>query len=132
MGKSISFQAILTASLIATAAIGLVSNSPSSQAATKLSRCTGPTAKKVIDCCEKIVRVRKPYWMVSTGATCASSVVCISGGKKGKAKDSAAANIQSVKQMVKVKDPCFIQEKQKDIQSKPSPEQRQNRNPTRQ
>lgn len=132
MGKSISFQTLLKASFMATAAVGFLSMSSPSEAATKLSRCTGPTAKKVIDCCEKIVRVRKPYWMVSTGASCASSVVCISGGGKGKAKNVAAAGAQSVKMLVKVKDPCFIEPKAKDIQSKPIQEQQPNRNPTRQ
>jgi hypothetical protein len=124
MCKTLSISKLVCASFFAAAAFGALSIGPTAQAADSLNSCTGSSARKVIDCCQKIVRVHRPYWMIGTGASCAGAVVCSSNGSK--AKDIAGA--KSMK--VKVKKTCHIEPYQKEIETKVQPSQ--GRNPTRQ
>jgi hypothetical protein len=124
MCKSLSISKLICASFLAAAAFGVLSIGPAARAADSLSRCTGASAKQVIDCCQKIVRVQRPFWMIGTGASCAGAVVCSSSGSK--AKDIAGA--KSMK--VKVKKTCHIEPYQKEIETKVQPSQ--GRTPTRQ
>jgi hypothetical protein len=90
MCNFLSMRTVTSVSFIAGAAFSMLSLAPPSAAAASLSSCRGPTAKQVIDCCEKIVRVQKPYWMIGTGSNCGSAVVCSGGGKKNMAMSPAS------------------------------------------
>jgi len=42
--------------------------------------CQGGTSKKVVDCCEKLVKENgRPFWMVQSGMTCKRIAVCRGG-----------------------------------------------------
>ena len=42
--------------------------------------CQGGTSKKVVDCCEKLVKENgRPFWMVQSGMTCKKITVCRGG-----------------------------------------------------
>ena len=38
--------------------------------------CQGQTAKKVVACCEQMVKPTRPHWMQTTGTSCARAVRC--------------------------------------------------------
>jgi hypothetical protein len=121
MCKLISIRTLTSVSFVAAAAFSILSFSPPAATAASLSSCRGPTAKQVIDCCEKVVRVQKPYWMMDSGSSCGSAVVCSGGGKK-------YGNTPGIKVMMKIKKLCYIQPVLKDLETK-SPPQKSGRNP---
>ena len=42
--------------------------------------CQGGTSKKVVDCCEKLVKENgRPYWMIQAGMTCKKAAACRGG-----------------------------------------------------
>ena len=42
--------------------------------------CQGGTSKKVVDCCEKLVKENgRPFWMVQSGMTCKKITTCRGG-----------------------------------------------------
>ena len=42
--------------------------------------CQGGTSKKVVDCCEKLVKENgRPYWMIQAGTSCKKAATCRGG-----------------------------------------------------
>jgi len=73
--KSIpTFTAAAAFGIIAT--FGMLSLDGNAEAASVFS-CKAATAAEVTNCCEKIVAEKgRPFWMVQSGATCHSAIVC--------------------------------------------------------
>ena len=67
----------IAAAAFGTAALfSMLSFGNSAEAASVFS-CKGPTAKKVVACCEQITKENGlPRWMVQSGISCRSAVVC--------------------------------------------------------
>ena len=60
----------------AAALFSMLSFGNSAEAASVFS-CKGPTAKKVVACCEQITKEnRLPLWMTQAGINCRSAVIC--------------------------------------------------------
>jgi hypothetical protein len=70
---------ILTAgAFVAAATFSILSLGNSAQASTSLSGCGGPSAQKVIDCCQKFTRISRPLWMIDSESSCHGATVCTS------------------------------------------------------
>jgi hypothetical protein len=83
--------------------VGALSLGGSAEAASVFS-CKAGTAAEVTDCCEKIVAEKgRPYWMVQSGATCHSAIVCWKKSKSCGVKAAYAQRELNDKQGDKVK-----------------------------
>ncbi len=63
-------QAFTAAALVATAALGIMFFSNGAEASGGPLSCHGPTAKKVLDCCQREISEQRPSWMIRTGKNC--------------------------------------------------------------
>ena len=65
------------AAAFGTAALFSMHSFGNSAEAASVFSCKGPTAKKVVACCEQITKENGlPRWMVQSGISCRSAVVC--------------------------------------------------------
>ena len=63
----------------AAALFSMLSFGSTAEAKSVLS-CQGGTSKKVVDCCEKLVKENgRPYWMIQAGMTCKKAAACRGG-----------------------------------------------------
>ena len=68
-----------TAAFGAAALFSMLAFGGTAEAKSVLS-CQGGTSKKVVDCCEKLVKENgRPVWMVQSGMTCKKIAVCRGG-----------------------------------------------------
>jgi hypothetical protein len=72
-------RTLIAGAFVAAATISVLSFGSSAQASTTLSSCEGPSAKKVIDCCQKMTRISRPFWMRDSGSSCHTATVCKGG-----------------------------------------------------
>jgi hypothetical protein len=77
MGKISYNRKFTAAAAFGTAVLfSMLSFGNSAEAASVFS-CKGPTAKKVVACCEQITKEKGlPHWMIQSGINCRSAVVC--------------------------------------------------------
>jgi hypothetical protein len=80
MNALITTRTLAASAFVAAATLSMLSFGNSAQAASNLAGCTGPFAKQVIDCCQKVTADHRPLWMRDTGATCTAAAACKAGG----------------------------------------------------
>jgi hypothetical protein len=95
MSRSFLVSAVFGAATLTLGAAALMGSSSSSQAATGLWQCDGPSRAEVIDCCE---RTAKPVWWKRSGNSCHSpaSVRCY------KARGTSITHVSSGKMICKI------------------------------
>ncbi len=84
MAKFFNTRTLTAGAFIAVAAFSILSLGSSAQASTNVLNCTGPSAGKVIDCCQKVTRSDRPLWMRDSGSSCHNIVVCHSKYSRSK------------------------------------------------
>lgn len=68
----------------AVALFSMLSFGSNAEASTSVASCRGPTAAKVVSCCEEITEKKgRPLWMLQTGKNCQSVTVCRGRGTIG-------------------------------------------------
>jgi hypothetical protein len=60
----------------AAALFSMLSFGSNAEAAQSVSRCEGGTAKAVVDCCDKLTKTQRPFWMIQSRSSCKEVVVC--------------------------------------------------------
>jgi hypothetical protein len=61
---------LFAAAAIIAAASGIMFQGNSAEASGGPLSCHGPTAKKVLECCQQEMRELRPSWMIRTGKNC--------------------------------------------------------------
>jgi hypothetical protein len=84
MSKLFNNRNLTAGAFIAAATLSILSFGGSAQASTSVLSCVGPSAGKVIDCCQKLTRQDRPLWMRDTGSTCREIVVCRKYSRNGR------------------------------------------------
>ena len=68
----------------AAALFSMLSFGSSAEASTSVASCRGPTAAKVVSCCEEITEKNgRPLWMLQAGKSCGTVTVCRGRGTIG-------------------------------------------------
>jgi hypothetical protein len=80
MTKFFTTRILTTGAFVAAATFSILSLGNSAQASASLSGCSGPSAQKVIDCCQKFTRISRPLWMIDSQSSCHEATVCASRG----------------------------------------------------
>ena len=83
MHTLVSTRTLTASAFVAAAAFSILSFGSTAQASGSLAGCTGPNAKKVIDCCQQVTAGHRPYWMLTSRVSCGGAVVCKAGGGGG-------------------------------------------------
>ena len=76
MTKFFNTRTFTIGAFVAAATLSMLSFAGSAQASANLSSCSGPSAGKAIDCCQRLTRHDRPLWMREAGSTCHEVVVC--------------------------------------------------------
>jgi hypothetical protein len=76
MSKLFNNRTFTAGAFVAATTLSILSFGGSAQASANLMSCSGPSAGKVIDCCQKLTRQDRPLWMREAGSTCHEVVVC--------------------------------------------------------
>lgn len=89
----------------AAAIFSMLSFGSSAEASTSVYSCQGPSAKKVVDCCEQMTKKNgRPFWMIQSGTNCHQAAVC--RGKRGPTIGIAAVAVRRcyIQALFKIKD----------------------------
>jgi hypothetical protein len=80
MNALITTRTLAASAFVAAAAFSIMSFGNAAEAASNLSSCSGPSAKKVVDCCQRMTALRRPLWMRDAGSSCHTALFCKSAG----------------------------------------------------
>jgi hypothetical protein len=106
MSKLFNIRNLTAGAFITAATLSMLSFGGSAQASANLMSCSGPTAGKVIDCCQKLTRQDRPLWMREAGSTCHDVVVCRGNhASKGKCYVRIVRNVPEQRQTPEPKSP---------------------------
>jgi hypothetical protein len=111
MSKINYSRSIAAAAFVAAATFSLISLSSSAQASSDVMSCSGSSRVSVIDCCQKLVRIHRPLWMLDSGSSCHAAAVCTSSGGGGSTYGFAAVGAKPKKVL------CYIRPKHDDRES---------------
>lgn len=83
MNTLVNTRTLTASAFVAAAAFSILSFGSAAQASGSLAGCTGPNAKKVVDCCLRVTAVHRPLWMMTTRVSCSAAVACKARGGGG-------------------------------------------------
>jgi hypothetical protein len=71
-----NFAFSLTAAAMVMGLAYAASGSAEASMTSRLQNCIYPNKNRVISCCQQVIKRKKPFWMMESGASCASAAVC--------------------------------------------------------
>ena len=76
----INHRSMLTGAAVFGAAailsISFFGGSAEASVSSRLMKCNGQNAERVVNCCEQVIAKKRPLWMINTSTSCHAAVVC--------------------------------------------------------